>query len=471
MSESFHPTAGVIGSSAAGGFGVRASVPIWALLVLAAVQGCSIINDVSPCEDVETKEELINSRQDADEFLDHARAAALISDTRALVAFSVQTDDGSKVTGSGVRMALLSRTGGSRVPICTRSAQDADLSEPDQLAVGASVAAAPLKLVDFDRKDLRDVDAAALVAWMDASATGASFARMRFVDASGCPLGPEGSFQPFVTPDTPAAQMPMRAVTIAWSEARGQVLALAHDDFDLWASWIDAPGTFPPVKLASGHVEVTGGVAIHDFPAVAIAPDGRALVAWFDAARGFRVLGLGPSGEITREPMDAGIPVTSFNAKNGISCAIAVGPGRFALVANASSEPDAPPRVFVREWSFDAEPLGSARPVDPDDHAVQSQPNAIYLPLETLLVTWSSASRVGTVGRFFQADGSPRFCSLGCGEGPFPIGTAGTGRIPATSALLSTGDSVWALHGGEDPRGEGIYLQQAPFNVLFPAQR
>ena len=154
----------------------------------------------------------------------------------------------------------------------------------------------------------------------------------------------------------------------------------------------------------------------------------------------------------------------------GAPSAIAVGPDRFALVGSSTTNKDGPLVTFFQEFSFDGEALGEAHAVNAGDGGNQTQPSALYLPQGTLLVTWHAASARGVVGRFFNGQGAPRFCALGCNEEPFGLG-ARMGRTAANnSALLRNGDDVWVLHDGADARGDGIHLLRAPFGTLFPAK-
>jgi hypothetical protein len=124
--------------------------------------------------------------------------------------------------------------------------------------------------------------------------------------------------------------------------------------------------------------------------------------------------------------------------------------------------------VFVREFSLAGDPLGPARRVDLEDAGAQVGPNAVYLPSQTLLVTWHAAAHSGTVGRFYRPDGAPRFCALGCDEKPFVLGARSGGDFGA-SVAASVGNDLWVAHVGRDAVGTGIYLWQAPFADLYPA--
>lgn len=435
----------------------RSALLCCALLGSAPFLGCSFVNDRRPCDDLDVHETLLNERQDQEEFLNSAHPLVAVDDTRAFTAFIAQKVVDDVVQSSSVRYGMLSLASGS-VSACQRAQRDCDVVDADasgELARGAAVARAPLP-IELDH-------AAALLAWIDGGVVNKTYARMRFFDAGGSPLGQAGVFDPF--------GQPMQALDIAWSEQAERVLLVAQDNRDLWMAWIDRPGKTTPIKIASGNDAPGVPVGIVDVPSVAVAPDGRALVAWFDTADGFKTLALTPEGEPAGNPTLAGLPGAIVAPRQGAPSAIAVGSDRFALVGSCSTtSKDGPLRSFVQEFSFDGAPLSDARQVDPDDDGQQTQPSAIYLPRGTLLVTWHSATRRGVVGRLFDAGGAPRFCALGCNEGPFAVGARMAGTAANNSALLRNGDDVWIAHDGADARGEGIYLLRAPFGTLYPAK-
>lgn len=428
-----------------------------ALLGSAAALGCSFVNDRRPCDDLDLHEALVNERQDQEEFLNSVHPMVAVDGTRAFTAFVAQKVVDDVVQSSSVRYGILSLASGS-VSVCQRAARDCDVVDSDakgELARGVAVAKAPLP-IELDR-------AAALLAWIDGDVVSRTSVRARFFDAGGSPLGQAGVFDPF--------GQPMQAVDIAWSEPEQRVLAVAQDNRDLWLAWIDQPGKANPIKIASGNETPGAPVGILDIPSLAVAPDGRALVAWFDTAEGFKTLALTKEGTAARRPEPAGFAGTVLAPRLGAPSAIAVGSDRFALVGSCStSGSEGPLRSFVQEFSFDGEPLTDARAVDAEDDGQQTQPSAIYLPRGTLLVTWHSSTRRGVVGRFFDAAGAPRFCALGCNEAPFSIGARMGAAAANNSALLANGDDVWILHDGADSRGDGIHLLRAPFGALYPAK-
>jgi len=408
--------------------------------------GCSLLNGDDPCEGVSGREHLVNQHAELDEGFSQAPRFAPLEDGTKLLAFDAQSTDLSVAT---VRIAQLGASGSSLL-VCSNKELDFLISAKDHFAFGAT--AVPVE-APSERPYAR-----ALVGWTERLGTGSSETRMllRYVTGGGCPYADAGAFDAF--------GRPARAGTLGWSSTRHAALAVMQDDASVWASWVGSSS--PPMQLASGNPNAPAGIAIRDFPAVAFAPNGNALVAWFDTLEGFRTLLLGPTGEALGGPTSAGVSARG-DAEHDVSCAVSAGPDRFALVASAAPTDGAAPLVFLREFSFDGEPLGAARRVDTEDHRAQVMPNAAYLPSGTLFVTWHSAAKAGTVGRFFRPDGAPRFCALGCDERPFVLGNRAGGSVGASGSALS-GEEVWVVHVGRDAIGTGIHLWQAPFDALYP---
>jgi hypothetical protein len=414
---------------------------------------CSLLNGEDPCADVAKSEAIVHvSRQENQELLEHTQHLALISESRALVAFKV-LDFGFAATDpttfqSSARLALLSVPSGTSLVACIGE----DVSDEDSFASQVSVV--PVRLT------VAGEQAAALVGWIDGEPYAPHRARMRFVDNGGCPIGSEGSFDPF---GRAASRL-----SFAWSERDRAVLAVMHDERDLFSVWVDAPGQGVPRQLAQGSPSSPGVPELVDAPGVAVADDGRAFVAWFDGGRGFRGLALAPDGAVTG-PFELGLPVEHVNSDYGVSCAVSAGPERFVAVGTASTAVSAVPAAHFREFSFDGTPLASARAVDPSDRALQTLPNAAYLPSGTLFISWHSGSAGGTLGRFFRPDGAPRFCALGCNEEPFALGARAT-NLGGGSAARLVGDDLWVVHGAGDTRGMGVFLWRAAYRELFPVK-
>lgn len=414
---------------------------------------CSLANDRRPCDDVPKAEGLLNQKQDHEEFLSRVHGAVVVDDSRLFTAFTSQVWQDDTLESSSVRYAIVSRVTGAPLP-CGDQDYECEMADAGELPRPPTVARAPLP-IDGDH-------AAALVAWIQGSFDGKSYARMRFIDTAGAPIGAVGVFDPF--------GMPMQLLDVAWSEAAQKVVAVAHDNRQIWIRLFDSPRPGDSTALASGTTSVKTPLGIIGVPTLAVAEDGRMLVGWFDAVHGYQVLALDAQGEPQGKPRSAGIPGAVAQPNLGVALAIAAGSDRFALVGSSSNVKDAPLVVFFQEFSLDGEPLREARAVNPEDAAHQTLPNAVYLNQGTLLVTWHSSAHHGVVGRFFDADGRPRFCALGCDEGPFELGARTAGSANSASAPLLNHDDVWLVHDGEDGFGTGIHLLRSPFSALYPAK-
>ncbi|HVY25006.1 MAG TPA: hypothetical protein VHB79_00590 [Polyangiaceae bacterium] len=425
----------------------RAVVGLW---LGASAYACSLANDRRPCDDVPTAESQVNERVDHDELLGGPHAATFVDDTHLFTAFVAQDIEDGALKNIELRYALVNRATGNALP-CNRAALDCQVGDAGNLPRSAAMASAPLS-IEGSR-------AAALLVWVEGGLTGKSYARMRFLDAAGNPLGAAGAFDPFGTP--------IRAIDTVWSEVAQKIVIVAHDQHDIWLSMIDAPVKAELSKLASA---TTISAGIVDVPSVAVAGNGSLLVTWFDGARGYQVLALDPQGKPRGNARDAGPPGSVLTNRQGAPSAIAVASDRFAVVGSSSPAEAAAGRVFFQEFSLDGEPMGVARTVDPEDAGHQTQPNAVYLPNDTLLVTWHSATKHGVVGRFFKSDGTPRFCSLGCGESAFDVGARVSGDAAESSRPLLNGGDVWIVHDGQDGHGEGVHLLRARFASLYPAK-
>jgi hypothetical protein len=305
-------------------------------------------------------------------------------------------------------------------------------------------------------------ESSAVVAWIEGPPSGKTHAHARFIDGAGAPLDAAGAFDPL--------GFPVQTVDVAWSDTAQKVVAIAQDNRDVWLNLFDATDHGAPVKLASGSASVTFPVGIIDTPTVAIAPEGAMLAAWFDSAAGFQVLALDAQGHARGRPRKAGLPGAVAQHLNGAPAVIAVGKDRFVLVGSSSPVDGAPLQTFFQEFSFDGRAIDEAHAVDPGDDGNQTLPSAAYLSHDTLLVTWHSATHLGVVGRFFDSNREPRFCTLGCDEAPFAVGARAAGNKANGSAPFESDDNVWVLHGGKDGRGDGVQLFRSPFAALYPVK-
>lgn len=423
--------------------------------------GCTLLNGGDPCEGVHGREHIVNWRGERDEGFPRAPGLARLPDGTTLLAFDARHSDAQdrKLDKHAVRLARLGASGSSTY-VCAEDTSALDRDANGDTRDGADDAHVRWGGIVVPVEPPSDLlRANALVAWteeLEPEVPSKSRMLFRYLE-DGCPVGVGDAFDAF--------QKPARAGTVAWSARRNDALAVMQDDVALWTRWLGStsgPPMLPTARASAPNAQIL------DYPSLAFVPSGEGMIAWFDTVEGFQTLLLGPSGEVIRGPTSAGIDAKSYDENNGVSYAVAAGSDRFALVVSALLAPAARSIVFVREFSIDGSPLGPARRVDPDDTGAQLAPNAAYLPSGTLLVTWHAAAQAGTMGRFFRRDGAPRFCTLGCDEGPFVLGSrSGSGSGASAAALV--GDDLWVVHVGSDAIGTGVYLWQAPFRELYPA--
>ena len=417
-----------------------------------ALLGCTILNDPDVCE-VRSQETRINERGDEVEHIGHSRAAAVLEDGRILVAFVSTSEAGDE---SEVRIALLNSGGTSRLTLCGGSDTETVLSPPDALAHSATVAAVQIPTG-------RGPTAAAAIGWTEGTlGNGTAVARIRLVDTSGCPLGPQ-AFPP--VPDDVTG--PATGLSLTWSRPKQALWATFHDGRRVLAAWIDAHGSASDAEVLATEEVVFGEVV------AAVNDDGDGIVAWASAElatvaeQAFRVRALLVDAEGRPRPAvlgggDARPFFTDADSSYRVEgqaallgTAVAASPDRLAVSFEGAAEPGAPTRVWLRELDVrDGAPLslagaegGQPLPVRLSDRG-QLSPSVAYLPGGSLFVLWESSERSGTMGRVFRDNGDRQFTGLGCNEEPFAIG-ARTRIGAGTSTSVLDENRVWVFHAGQ----------------------
>ena len=442
---------------------------ISSLALCAASCGCSIVNRLDAC-DPDVQDYRVNQRVDEDEVPDGPNAILPVSNNQVLVGYTATGSQPNQAdTSSEVRVVLLSLTNGARTTLCGDSQGDLEkvLSSSDVYARDVSVSYSEVE------------GSVAAIGWTQIAADGTQGVKIVFLDGRGCPLGP-GATSPGSSVDQ------TDGLSLAWSPTRHALLASYEDGRNVYVSWLSNLASTSAIPLEMG--------AIVHRTSSAIAPDGRALVAWTASTASE---GAQQHGELRAALLDSDGTVLAPSVPDAVAApfeidlpgdgqsidrpllALTATAGRFAMAVSLAATPSEPSAVYVRQFDTSGVALGPWIRTAARAGEQQSFPSIAYAPKASLLVTWQSSLRAGSVAQLFDQALNSRFNSISCDEGAFDVGTRtseqprGYASIASPGASASDGEIV-IVHPGQpayDSQNDGVLGWTLPFSKLWPSTR